>query len=940
MQTKAVLLSLLFCCLLANGQTMQDGFMQDGGMQGGPARDGVDDPMIASLDERPPTAEELKFFEAEIRPILITNCYGCHSKTANLAKAKLRLDTRDAVRKGGRSGPALIPGDPDSSLLIQAVRYLDVDFQMPPDGKLTGEEIRALEKWVAMGAPDPREEKPVDSAGSPNGVSPGTAHRWSKDDIAQGKNTHWAYRPVVDSKPPTAADPQWANNAIDGFVFAEMAERGLTPAARADPHTLLRRASFDLTGLAPTQDALAAFDSDAAARSPAAAFATAVDAMLASTAFGERWGRHWLDVARYAESSGKESNILYPHAWRYRDYVVQAFNEDKPYDRFLTEQIAGDLLPAADDIERGENLVATGYLAIGTKSHNARGNAQFQMDLADEQLDATTQGMLGLTVACARCHDHKFDPIPQKDYYALAGIFLSTDTRYGTFDAQGNNHPAELIELPAGSKLPLGPKMRPDQRSLLAVANARAETIAAEAQETINAARTARAKGEELPANIQQQVVRARAAQGAAKNLTSLTERFGPDGDPTAKNLVAMGATDRNRAMNARVLDRGELDKPGAAVPRGFVELISRGDEPAIVRGSSGRLELARWIANANNPLTARVWANRVWLHLFGRGLVPTPDNFGMSGQKPTHPELLDHLATRLIADGWSTKKLIREIVLSRAYAMASAFDPKDAEIDPDCNYLWRMTPKRLEAEAIRDSMLAAADILVRKPKLGSPITFAEGAARGAAQERIIGSTNGDGDNNRSIYLPIVRDKVPESLDVFDFAESAYVMGQRDVTNVPTQALFLMNSKEIARICDMFAMRVISAGPKEIDRVNAAFTIALGRKPTASEVAFCRDFLDDFKKATVKDGRNAPPVTERGAAPRDRRDPDAKAKAKAKTDAKANANTKTPRERARAALDATMNPMQAQPMTLTAEQLAYSALCQAIFLSGEFRTVD
>ena len=926
----------------ASAQMMVDDPPMDADKQyGSPMEKVATEEIPVSFDERAPTADEVKFFEAEIRPLLISHCYGCHSKTANLAKGGLRLDTRDATRRGGKSGPAVVPGDLDSSLLIRAVRYHDVDFQMPPDGKIADEEIRTLEKWVAMGAPDPRDEKPVatarsGAAGAADAASPGTAHRWTKDDIAQGREQHWAYRPVVDAKPPAVADADWSRTAIDAFLFAEMAERGLTPAAPADKRTLLRRASLDLTGLPPTEAELAAFEADA---SPDA-FAKCVDRLLASPAFGERWGRHWLDVARYAESSGKEANVFYPHAWRYRDYVIDAFNGDKPYDQFLVEQLAGDLLPAESDADRAENLVATGYLAIGTKSHNARGKPQFQMDLADEQLDATTQGMLGLTVACARCHDHKFDPITQKDYYAVAGIFLSTDTRYGTFESQQNNHPAGLVALPPESGMPLGAPMRRDQRSILAAAQLRTAEEAKRSEEILAEARAARLKGGELPANIQQQVVRARATQGATRNLQSITERYGPEGAPTEANLVAMGAQDRDRALNARVLDRGELDKPGEVVHRGFVELLSTGAEAKITKGS-GRLELAQWIARADNPLTSRVWANRVWLHLFGEGLVTTPDNFGMSGLRPSHPELLDHLAARLVAGGWSTKQLIREVMLSRAYAMSSAYDAKDAEIDPYGTYLWRMPKKRLEAEAIRDSMLAAAGALIRTPKLGSPIGFVEGAARGPAVERLLGPIDGSGDNHRSIYLPIVRDRVPESLEVFDFAEPAFVTGRRDATNVPTQALFLMNSAEITRLSDMFATRVMAEGEKEIDRIEAAFAIAFGRAPTSGEIAACRGFLDDFRKASAKDGRGSPGAGSGATAGGQNRVRGARERAAAGAGQNREPEALRVRERARERLEAMRNPQKsATTRAPNAEQTAWSALCQALFLSGEFRTVD
>ncbi|MEY3141845.1 MAG: hypothetical protein RLY21_338 [Planctomycetota bacterium] len=889
--TMAALAIATAACALPSRQMEQD--EMGGGMQ-------------AETAAAPLTAEQLKFFESKIRPILIANCYGCHSVSSGKSKGGLRLDTRDGMLKGGDSGPSVVPGDVDSSLLIRAIRYLDSDYEMPPAGKLKDAEIALLEEWVAMGAPDPR----VEGAAAAPGHSPGTTFRWTAEDIANGRENHWAYKPLTAPRPPATKDAAWSRSPIDSFILAGLEAKGLAPAADANPATLLRRASLDLTGLPPSREDVERFVKNPSPE----AFARAVDKMLESPQFGERWGRHWLDVARYAESSGKESNIFYPHAWRYRDYVIQSFNEDKPYDRFLVEQLAGDLMPAATDAERAEQLIATGYLAVGTKSHNARGRAQFQMDLADEQIDAVTQGMLGLTVACARCHDHKFDPIPQKDYYAVAGIFLSTETRYGTFEAQGNNHPAGLVELPAKAGVPLGPAMSSQQRSLLVTAKERAEQETTRAAELREQARTARQRGEEPP-NLQQQLVRARAAEGINRNLGSILERYDDAGKATEANLLAMGAAERTRSVNARLLDRGELDKPGVTVPRGFVKLLSDGDEPKITNGS-GRLEFAQWIADEENPLTARVWANRVWLHLFGEGLVPTPDNFGMSGQAPTNPELLDHLASRLIAHDWSTKKLVREIMLSRAYAMSSAFNENAASIDPDNTLLWRMPKKRLEAEAIRDSMLLAAGLLDLRAPTGSRIAFAEGGMRGPQQERLLSFISGNSDNYRSVYLPIVRDRVPESLEVFDFAEPAFVTGQRDVTNVPTQALYLMNSAEMARISDAFAARVVESASDEAARITLAFELAFGRKPTGAEIRACRDFLDDF---TAAYGREQAASNKNTATPDNRR--------------------ASMRERARARLEAA-RAAQAGGGTASPRHPEYSALCQALLLSGEFRSVD
>jgi hypothetical protein len=463
--------------------------------------------------------------------------------------------------------------------------------------------------------------------------------------------------------------------------------------------------------------------------------------------------------------------------------------------------------------------------------------------------------------------------------------------------------------------------MRPQQVSLIAAAEERTRAEAEKAAAIIAEAQAARRRGEEVPANLQQQVVRARATRGTAANLGAILDRFDEKGAPTMDNLVAMGARERERALNARLLDRGELDKPGEVVPRGFVQVLSDGDEPRISKGS-GRLEFAEWIADEENPLTARVWANRVWLHLFGKGLVPTPDNFGMSGQSPTHPELLDHLAARLIALDWSTKALIREIMLTQAYAMSSDFNAKNAEIDPDNTYIWRMPKKRLEAEAIRDSMLAVAGLLNLEPPVGSPVNFGEGGLRGPQGDRIFTSFLENADGHRSVYLPVVRDRVPESLEVFDFAEPSFVTGQRDATNVPTQALYLLNSAETARISDALAARVKESARTEAERIATAFQLAYGRKPTSAETRACRDFLDDFRGAlaseqSAKSGAQATAAEGRRGAMRDRiRQQVAQRMGAASSSGGANSTPTLPREP------------------------EWSALCQALLLSGEFRTVD
>ena len=610
-----------------------------------------------------------------------------------------------------------------------------------------------------------------------------------------------------------------------------------------------------------------------------------VDRLLASPAFGERWGRHWLDVARYAESSGKESNVVYPHAWRYRDWVVDAFAADMPYDRFLREQLAGDLLPAATDDERARQLVATGYLAIGPKGHNTRGKQQFVADLVDEQVDAVGQGLLATTIACARCHDHKFDPIPQRDYYAMAGIFLSTDTHYGTFGTQGNDHPSDLITLPAGAKVPAPGSMPGPIRQAVAQARERATGEAEGLDELRKKARDARRPNStvKLTAAEQAQLVRARSADGRLAAANDLLARFGPDGRPTEANRAAMGASDAEKPRDARLLARGELSKPGESVQRGFPQVLTAAGT-APIRSGSGRLELADWIASEDNPLTARVWVNRVWLHLFGQPIVATPDNFGASGSRPTHPELLDWLAVEFMDRGWSTKALVRELVLSHAYRMGSGADPKAIDADPDNKLVWRMPRRRLDAEAIRDAMLWAAGTLDRARPAGSPVAFMEGTDRVPGVAALAERPS----NVRSVYLPVLRDHVDEMLDVFDFAEPAYVSGDRDETSVPTQALFMMNDERVMDASLAMARRVMREGESEADRINRAFLLALGRKPSGTETTAVRSFFKDFPAA-------------QGVAPAPRR---------------------------------------ARKDGGSTDEAMWAAFCQALFQSAEFRMVD
>jgi cytochrome c553 len=772
------------------------------------------------------TSEQTEFFESKVRPLLAGSCYRCHSATAEKLRGEFRLDSREALLVGGPSGPALVPGSPDDSLLVRAVRYTDEDLQMPPKERLEPAQVAILEEWVRQGAPWPR-------AASTAGAEVAVTSAKQEYDFDKARE-HWAFRPVEKRAPPATKRGDWAETEIDGFLLAAMEQRGVAPVADADKRTWLRRVTLDLTGLPPTPEELDAFEADKSKD----ARERVVDRLLASSAYGERFGRHWLDVARYAESSGKDVNIAYPHAWRYRDYVIDAFNSDKRYDEFLTEQLAGDLLPAANADERAEHAVATGYLALGPKGHNTRDRRQFALDVADEQLDAVSQGMLGMTIACARCHDHKFDAIPTEDYYSLAGIFVSTDTRYGTYKSQGNDHPSALVALPADADVSAGPRLTALAQTAIERIRDQIERRAErEAKEAERDAMTG--DGKQDPAEL----ARVRRIEQQTEVLDHLLARFDADGASNANNRVAMGAVDGG-ARDIAVLQRGELDKPGPVVPRGFLTLLGDCGAPKIV-GGSGRRELAQWITAPSNPLTARVWANRVWSHLFGAGIVPTADNFGTSGQPPDHPELLDWLAATLVEDGWSTKKLVRRIVLSHAYRLAAVDAPAGLSRDPELVTLWRFPERRLEAEAIRDSMLAVSGRLDRARPVGSNVNFVEGPVRNDAVVNLLQETR----PVRSIYLPIVRDQLPEALAVFDVADPLFVTGTREETNVATQALFLMNDPSVLDASDALAKALLAEIAEDDARIEQAFLRVLGRRPRSDEASAVKKFVASFEPA-------------------------------------------------------------------------------------------
>ncbi len=787
-----------------------------------------------------PDSAKVEYFEKKVRPILADHCYHCHSADTKPA-GNLRVDDRNGLLTGGNKGPAVVPGEPGKSLLITRVTQKNEKARMPLEGKhLTDEQVDVLRQWIADGAAWPAVRVPA-SLGK------------AKPEYEKLKKEHWAWQPLAKPTTPAVKDAGWAKDDVDRFILAALEAKGLKPVGDADKVTLLRRVTFDLTGLPPTPAEIDAFLKDESPK----AFEVVVDRLLASNAFGERWGRHWLDVARYGESTGPSRNIPYPHAWKYRDYVIDAVNADVPFDRFIREQIAGDLLSADNDAERDRLLTATGFLALGVKDVNQRFKVRFIMDNVDEQIDAVTRSVLGLTVSCARCHDHKFDPLPTTDYYALAGIFTSTDNAAGLRNKMGGGgldyyDPSMLVKLTSA-----GAPADPEKVAKLA-----AEV--AEAKKAWDAIRGT-PEGLKPAANGQptQRPFRLKFEKLEA-DLLALT-------DPAARGLAVHGVRDAKTIADTEVRVRGEAEKLGPVVPRGFLTAFEVPGTSKVNLKQSGRLELANWLTSPENPLASRVAVNRVWQHLFGTGIVNTVDNFGVTGGAPSHPELLDHLATRFIADGWSVKKLVRQLVLTRAYQLSSAepgvrnaerkkwgwfFVPssefRDPRLEDPANRLvWRHSPRRLSAEEMRDATLAAAGTLDPKrpgPSPANALKMIEMRDNGPEAKTI--NDKADAATHRSVYLPLLRGVTPHALEAFDPVDQTLVSGTRDTTTVPSQALFLLNSSFVRKQALAFAERVLKdKDATDSDRVRAAYRLAVGRSPTAKEIDRAKAFIGEYESA-------------------------------------------------------------------------------------------
>jgi hypothetical protein len=806
----------------------------------------ADSPSIPAKPVAAPISkEDGEFFEKSIRPILAEKCYSCHSAQAKKLKGKLLLDTRQGVAKGGENGAVITGRDPDQSRLIQAIRWTDPDLQMPPKEKLSDQQIASLERWVRMGAPDPREAA---ATGAPVAGA-------RVIDLDQGRKW-WAFQPVAEVAAPAIGDAGWARTKIDHFVLAKLRESHLEPSDAADRRVLIRRAYLDLTGLRPTYDQVEAFANDA---SPDA-YERLIEQLLASPHYGERWGRYWLDVVRYGEDNytGEATTPPFPFAWRYRDWVIDAVNRDVPYDQFVKLQLAADLMPGTPR----KDLVALGFLGAAPCYHkDGRLSKEvvetLYTDDWDERVDTVTRGFLGLTVTCARCHDHKFDPIPTSDYYSLAGVFASTVQA-----------PRPLAEIdPAAETRFMVSTQRIFYRSYVAnllrddpgtkVAEAREKVLryTAEMEKIRDDNSGLREKHPEMYAHLSQLAKRpspypGEAAVAAATTRTVTTQpalvagaggfrgrgRRGASTEPLFQAVFDAGfwvdGSDPDFSMldirpgqprDLNVLPGGNVAKPAARAPRGFLSVLSKGD-PKFYEGS-GRRELAERIFTDAAPLSARVIVNRVWAWHFGKPLVATPSDFGVQGEKPTHPQLLDDLSARFIQNGCSLKWLHREIMLSAAYRQSS--QPRDdaARIDPANRLLWRMNPRRLDVEAYRDCMLQATASL--DDRLSGPSS----------------DLDQPGNYRRTVYGRISRGRQSTLLQLYDFPEASIHSPQRETTTSPLQQLFVMNSAFVEERADTLA-RSVEPEKTVNAKVRGMYRRVLGREPSEHEIQLAATFLE------------------------------------------------------------------------------------------------
>ncbi|MBC7928115.1 MAG: PSD1 domain-containing protein [Bryobacteraceae bacterium] len=736
--------------------------------------------------------EATDFFEKKIRPVLATRCYACHSAKGAAAQGDLYVDTREGLLRGGKSGaPAVVPGKPEESLLIRAIEGAHKDLRMPPGKPLPPAQVQDFVAWVKAGAVDPRE------GGSP--VTEKAAYDWSAE------KKHWAYQPVVDSTPKPVAAPEWNRTAIDRFIKAKLDEKGLAPLGRVSKRALLRRVTYDLTGMPPTPGEVDAFVADTGP----GALEKVVDRLLASPRYGEHWGRHWLDVVRYADTAGDASDYPVPEMYRYRNYVIRSMQRDKPFDQFLREQLAGDLMPHQDDEDRAEKLAATGYL--GTARRFGQSAEEFYLTL-DDTIENLGKAVLGLSTGCARCHDHKFDPIPTKDYYALAGIFKSTK-----YPWPGLEHHQYLNGF-AALKLEDQEKLDKQQARMM------------DAYKIVK-----KGAGKEKNSPVDERLKYLE----ASSELSRIRQNW-PD-------IPMIYAVAEGEGQNVRVMIKGDPKTLGPEAPRGFLQILGGQKVPADHKGS-GRHLLADWIIDPGNPLTARVMVNRVWLWHFGRGLVNTPNDFGKRGEAPSHPELLDYLTARFVQNDWSLKQLHKDIVLTRVYAAASGHEEANFSKDPKNEFYWKFDRRRLSAEELRDSILQVSGQLDSSP--GGPHPFASRGSYVLTQhDPFVADLDTFGTNKRSVFLLQQRFRPNPYLDLFDGADANSSTAVRSGNTTTLQALYLMNNAFIDTQASNLASRIALSEESSSSRIRLAYRLLYGRVPTQAESAMCTQFLQKDREA-------------------------------------------------------------------------------------------
>ncbi len=758
---------------------------------------------------------DAEFFEKRIRPVLSSSCYKCHSAEADKVKGGLLLDTRAGLLKGGDTGPAIVPDSTDESLMLKAVRWADKDLQMPPKKKLADEEIADIATWLKMGAPWPEGDKPAVA---------GAAKKEFK--ITDKDRAHWAFQPVKKPVVPVVKDQRWTANPIDAFVFAKLEAKGLAANPPADKRVLIRRVCYDITGLPPTPEEVEAFVADTSPK----AWENLVERLLASPRYGEQWGRHWLDLVRFAESNSYERDNTKPNAWRFRDYVIRAFNDDKPYDRFIREQLAGDELADASN----DSIIATGYYRLGIWDDEPADKELARYDMLDDIVATTGHVFLGLTVDCARCHDHKIDPIAQRDYYALVSFFHNVNP----YKNGGTTDEVPLRESPDDAVSPeQAAKDREDKRQDL-------EEKMSELEEHFRLlSKASKASADDIKKLIKRDGARVLGEEAFTRYELFRTALAALNRD-IAKVDKALAVTEAGvKPPDTFMLGRGNPANKGEQVEPAFPQVLNPPPPlitPRVSAKSCGRRSaLADWIASGENPLAARVMANRVWQGHFGRGIVRSSSNFGVQGDAPTHPELLDWLASELVEHGWSLKALHRVILMSNAYRMSSRPAAMALKTDPQNDLLSHFDMRRLAAEEVRDSVLAVSGTL--NPKMYGPGIYVE-----IPKEVLAGQSrpgNGWGKSlaedqaRRSIYIFVKRSLITPILASFDVAETDHSVPVRFASTQPTQALGMLNSTFINRQAAKLADRVQEEAADDVpQQVRRTLTLVTSRPPSEAEV--------------------------------------------------------------------------------------------------------